>query len=41
MPRVYRRAMSNIVILACIGVVGLLRGREWLSPARFERKEEL
>ena len=32
---------SLVVVLACIGVVGLLRGREWLSVEHVERKEEL
>ncbi|MEE3328657.1 MAG: hydrogen gas-evolving membrane-bound hydrogenase subunit E [Myxococcota bacterium] len=32
---------SLVVVLACIGVVGLLMGREWLSPVRSERKEKM
>jgi len=32
---------SLVVVLACIGVVGLLMGREWLSPMRSDRKEKV
>ena len=31
---------SLVVVLACIGVVGLLRGREWLSPPRSGQEEK-